>query len=753
MSATPTQKMTATPNNSVQRIIPNRFKHTLHSLILFTFCLPAFAANITVTDLGDDNTRDNGTCTLREAIIAANTGNSFDACNSGFIGHDTITIGVPGTITLSIRGSGENDGMTGDLDIDDDVTIIGAGRDTTIINTDVEIDRDRIFHILSKSATEDDSVVVIKNLTISDGSRTEPTNGTSNEQSGAGGAILNSGLLTLTNLNISNNDALGGGAIATTNRLTLRSSIVSDNLAGSDGGGALSILAGEANIIATAFRNNETNAQGNGGAIYSQGNLYVDSSEFFNNWAQIHGGGIYTNGRGFIDIVNTTFSANAANSDGGAIANRAAARVIILNTTFADNTAGDNGHAIFNRSPGSATREGTEFKNTLFSGAAPQCVQEQDLATNPPDVADTIISRGNNLSTDDSCKLEEVFNDIINGESRLNALRVDENSQTAAHPLLPNSDAVDAGNSDGCPIVDQRLYPRDSQCDIGAYEYNSEFAPIVDLSLSMSLEHVIDNVVPPTEEGEFNILLKIHNFEGDVFNDQAESITVTLPLINEVNFLFDEATGGNCNPPANTNTLVCTVSSLDKGQSTTIRLPAHGVSTAEITLQATVDTEANFDPFPNDNDAELELIINSFPVANDMHFEIKANTEIEDILDADDADGDELEYRLLGAPNSGVVDIDKETGAFTYTPNSNFFGPEDTQFDDSFTYEVTDGKSTSVQADVTIKINDPEDPPVRIGKRNNGGGGGAVNVLLLMLIGSLVIASQRRRRYGADVAH
>ena len=60
----------------------------------------AAAATITVTTTDDDNTV-NGNCTLREAILAANTDTAVDACTAGS-GTDTIAFAIPGTGTHTI---------------------------------------------------------------------------------------------------------------------------------------------------------------------------------------------------------------------------------------------------------------------------------------------------------------------------------------------------------------------------------------------------------------------------------------------------------------------------------------------------------------------------------------------------------------------------------------------------------------------------------------------------------------------------
>ncbi|NIM52595.1 MAG: CSLREA domain-containing protein, partial [Gemmatimonadales bacterium] len=99
------------------------------------------AATITVNTTDDELNAD-GDCSLREAITAANTDAVVDTCTAGS-GTDTITVPA-GTYTLSIAGTGEDAAATGDLDVTDDLTINGAGADSTIIDGG---GIDRVLHV------------------------------------------------------------------------------------------------------------------------------------------------------------------------------------------------------------------------------------------------------------------------------------------------------------------------------------------------------------------------------------------------------------------------------------------------------------------------------------------------------------------------------------------------------------------------------------------------------------------------------
>ncbi len=95
----------------------------------------AEAATITVNTTSDV-IADDGVCSLREAITAANTdtssGGTAGECAAGS-GDDTITLPL-GTYTLAISGSGEDNNANGDLDVLTNISFGGAGVGATTIN-------------------------------------------------------------------------------------------------------------------------------------------------------------------------------------------------------------------------------------------------------------------------------------------------------------------------------------------------------------------------------------------------------------------------------------------------------------------------------------------------------------------------------------------------------------------------------------------------------------------------------------------
>ena len=103
-------------------------------------------------------------------------------------------------------------------------------------------------------------------------------------------------------------------------------------------------------------------------------------------------------------------------------------------------------------------------------------------------------------------------------------------------------------------------------------------------------------------------------------------------------------------------------------------------------------------PFPNTPPTALN---ESFITAEDMA--VSGN-----VLGNDsDADGDSLSASVAVVPNSGLVALLAD-GSFVYTPDENFNG------EDSFTYEVSDGKGGVATATTTITVTAVSDDPVAI---------------------------------------
>src|SRR5262249_1245239 len=97
--------------------------------------------------------------------------------------------------------------------------------------------------------------------------------------------------------------------------------------------------------------------------------------------------------------------------------------------------------------------------------------------------------------------------------------------------------------------------------------------------------------------------------------------------------------------------------------------------------------------------------VNDAPVAGDVALRTDEDTPVGGTVGAVALDGPALTFNISVVPSNGVASV-SSGGAFTYTPNANFFGS------DSFTVTVTDGAGGSDTATVTVTIDPVNDAPV-----------------------------------------
>jgi hypothetical protein len=224
---------------------------------VFALCLAAPAALATNLEVEGPQDSLEGAptinhCTLRKAVINANTDTAaYPQCAAGS-GADTITfLSYFHTITFAYAGANEDAALTGDLDITASLTITGDPGGTTIDAAAL----DRIFHINPGGLSG--VVVTLQNLNITHGS-----------VSGNGGAILvNHATLNLFNCTVSASSAANGAAIYATNGSTVNivNSTISGNTA-STAAGAILVDGGS-----TVHVTNSTITANSGGGIKNAG--------------------------------------------------------------------------------------------------------------------------------------------------------------------------------------------------------------------------------------------------------------------------------------------------------------------------------------------------------------------------------------------------------------------------------------------------------------------------------------------------
>jgi CSLREA domain-containing protein len=391
------------------------------------------ATPFTVTKTADTNDgMCDSDCSLREAIIAANV----------LAGDDIISL-PSGTYSITIPGVGEDVAATGDLDITDNLTIIGAGAPNSVIDGNGIVVGDRVLDI--KSAT-----VQLSGVTIQNG---YPSTGNKN-----GGGILNIGMLMLTNSTIQGNVGGNGGGILNTGILTITASALISNTATTNGGGGLYNL-GVLSVMNSLVSYNTISgtAEFGGGGIFADlfsTSTTVSNSTVSGNRANVNGGGIYINGAPSVILNNATITNNIADND--------------------DNGSGDGG-GISNQA---------SLRNTLLA-------ENIDIGGEAPDCSGTVTSQGYNLiQSTAGCTISgDATGNMTGMQPNLSPLQ-NNGGPTFTHALFAGSPAIDTGNpnppgtgGNACEATDQRgvVRPINGRCDMGAYEgvIHRIFLPIV----------------------------------------------------------------------------------------------------------------------------------------------------------------------------------------------------------------------------------------------------------------------------------
>ncbi len=285
-----------------------------------------------------------------------------------------------------------------------------------------------------------------------------------------GGGVDNSGTLTVKKSNFYVNTALSGGAILNTGMATISNTNLSGNspyfFGHSASCGAIDNRSTMTISASTFFNNYANNNVTAGGAICNGGTLAISGTTFSTNSSQGnntgYGGGIY-NYAGTLNVTNSTFSANSATTSGGAIYSNGGTGQI-SNSTFGNNPENIGGGGALSNAGSSVLIQNSIVAN---SGNGGNC-------------AGTITSDGYNLSSDSTCNFTS-NGDLNNTNPKLSALGKN-GGPTQTMALQIGSPALDAGNRAGCRNFFGKLLKTDQRgkrrpggsettgCDMGAYE-------------------------------------------------------------------------------------------------------------------------------------------------------------------------------------------------------------------------------------------------------------------------------------------
>lgn len=457
--------------------------------VIATFCCANQARAGGVVGTG---TPDTCTEAALDAALAGGGSVTFDC------GASPLTLTVSTARTIAVPTSIDGGGL---------ITISGGG--STLI-----------------FAVNEHVTLSVAGLTLSDGSG-----------GSAGGAVYNTGALTVTNSTFINNSGVNGGAIfnrlgpdawsggsrRNSGTLTVRDSTFTDNRAVGPsnvvamGGAIVNGAKAKLTVTGSTFTNNS--AQYDGGAISNQhdSKLTVTNSTFTNNDAVTLTGGAISNGYGSkFTVTSSTFTDNTAQLQGGAIEGVSEGpTVIVTNSTFVGNSCRDSfGGAIFNPYHGKLKVTNSTFvNNSAFGGGAiinwdngdwarltvANSTFSSNIATGSwgggaistsdvrPRVKNTILanSTGGNCSgakprishiidSDGTCGDDPATDPMLDPLGL-----ADHGGPTQTIAVQPGSPAINVAPR--TTRTDQRGYVRPgtgaAKCTIGAYEFNSPGCP------------------------------------------------------------------------------------------------------------------------------------------------------------------------------------------------------------------------------------------------------------------------------------
>ncbi len=340
---------------------------------------------------------DGSTCTLAQAITAANTPTSCGTSQyAGSTGADTITFDAGYTSTITPGA---------EIAVTSDITIVGGAREINGNNGH------RLFTVLSGHLRLD-------RLTLNNG---ESSSGWS-----AGAILVNSGAaLTVTNSAFGSNRSAGnGGAIASDGgTLTISNSSFSSNEAnGSGGGGAIAIGGGSATIThVTMFNNDAVGVGAKGKAllisssaarVYLRNSILGDDDSSSNDCGLTNNATLQQNIGNVIEAGDTGCTTASNRRTIGISGTRGSPEAITINENSHANGAGDN--AICAANPTDQT--GIRRPATACDAGAAERDGFNDIYVDSTCTLPQAIITANDQSTQNQCELgvtDDVAIDVI----------------------------------------------------------------------------------------------------------------------------------------------------------------------------------------------------------------------------------------------------------------------------------------------------------------------------------------------------
>ena len=441
-----------------------------------------------------------GGCTLREAVIAANARD----------GRDAIVLRSNRLYRIEIPGAGEDAAATGDFDLTGPTVVrTSGGRPATVDANDA----DRHFDAFATAE--------LRNLELTEGAQndggairgrggrislvrskiigavaaaiyTDGPGGVELSRSVIRGASLNAirdandGTIRLHRSRIEGSGAIGileegnGGVTvkrsrvtgnggtgiftASSGRLTVTRSTIANNSRGLFvDGGAVGV------VVDSTIAGNEGDDGGAGIQIRSMAELTLrESTVARNTTSGASGGGILVEAGGTLRIANSTIAGNRAFLSGGGIRIDGPGATASLNAvTIARNVANYDNFSINSGGGGLNSNNGAVFavRNSLIA------LNTAPFGAVGPDCYANLGSGGHNLLSDEGLCTGLAGSDMVRANSRIGPLE-QNGGPTQTIALKSRSPAIGKAGNDA-PNRDQRGRKRDRRPDIGSFERGS----------------------------------------------------------------------------------------------------------------------------------------------------------------------------------------------------------------------------------------------------------------------------------------
>ncbi|HWT02954.1 MAG TPA: Ig-like domain-containing protein [Pyrinomonadaceae bacterium] len=616
-------------------------------------------------------------CTLRKAVNNASDNlATYPQCQAGEGGGivDTIVFLVPGTITFSLGGPPENGGESGDLDVTDDLTIIGHPDGTTIDAADLG----RVFHV------HPGVTLTLVNIHITNG----------NENAGGGGIYVEAGAtLNLNGVTVSSSHTLagdGGGIFADSATLNITNSTITGNTTPNHGAGMA--VSGTTNITNSTITANH-NQTGLLGGIAVFGILNLRSSIVAGNTndsivdtsPNIGGGIINSLGYNVIGSLgtppnNTIYPAHPTDQVGVTDAQ--------LNLGPLQN----NGGPTPTHAPGAGSV-------AIDKGHSSGSTTDQRGLTRPCDLASVANAAGGDGGDSGAVEVQgacgtgsaPVANDdsaTVVEDSGPNAVDVLANDTDADMDALSVASVTQGANGSvaitgGGTGVSYTPNPNFFGADSFTYTVSDGNGGMDTATVNVTVTPVQD--APVANDDAATVAEDSVGNTINVLGNDADADGDTLAIIS-----VTQGAGGSVGNNGNSVSYTPNPDFFGSDSFTYTVTDGNGnFATATVTVNVT-----------NVNDA---------PVANDDSYSMNQDTTLNvpapGVLGNDtDADpGDTLNSTVVTFPANGTLAPNAD-GSFMYTPNPGFTGV------DTFTYKADDGTTDSNFATVTITVADTQGP-------------------------------------------